>query len=202
MPDTKHVEDDVRELTDKGEDDRTDPIGDEDISELIQAHPALQRHIDRRVTEGIKTYAAHQKKKADQQADEVTDEDDGATPGDAVHNTDENKEDPNQPDPLERIAVEAARIQQGLDLEKELRARGLDCFAGLVQDPSTIDDLERAAGEYLRSKNLGADLAPQRSVVSNVTLSALESHIAQSLGIDLEQYAKRKTELEQKEGVA
>ena len=206
MSEKSHVEDEVRELFEKDEDDRTGEMGEKEILELMTKHPELQRYVDRRVSEGVKTYAANQKKKAERKVEEAQEDKAGAEQGGGLSGSPDAQEDDKKQEPdfqkLSEMTAEAERIQNGRAIEQELANRGLDCFAGLVQDPSMIDDLEKAAFEFLRSQNLGADFAPQQSPAPAVSLSPFEALVAARLGISLEQYEKHKRELENKEGLS
>jgi hypothetical protein len=190
---SKMMEDEVRALESKDAQARTETSSDEEekIAELLKAHPELVSYIDRRVTEGIKTFAANQKKKtAEVPTPEETEADD--TPESETDPAEIPEEDAAE---LQRQAVEAEKIKAGLALEGMLADRGLSAFAGLIQDPALLDDLAQAANDYLRMQNVGADFVPQKTPAPPVNLSPLEQHIAQRLGIKLEDYAVQKEKL-------
>lgn len=188
MPGKNEPDGDARELEHKGADDIEVQFSEEEILALIKSHPELQRYIDRRVTEGIKTFAANQKKKAADLLDKPTDDGGEEEGGESQAPEGESK-------PAGDMAEQGMDSEHEISLKSELSKRGLDCFAGLVESAEQIDTLECAAAEFLRTQNLGADFAPFMQTESGPELSPLEAHVAQRLGIDAKGYANRKQEL-------
>lgn len=199
MPEEKNVEDDKSQLDDKGAEDRTDG-GDEIISELLTRYPQLQRYVDKRVTEGIKTYITNQKKKEPVEIPPEAKVNTGARGGDVEMEktmTASMKEKQEKPmDSAAQLALEAQRQREGLAIEKELARRGLDAFAGIISDPTLIDDLEKGALEFLSSQNIGADFSPVREQPPMVNLSPIEEQIARKLGISPMRYANQKQQID------
>lgn len=202
MPEKMHVEDEVRQLKKEEADVRTEPMSDEEILEFIKSHPEFQQYVDRRVTEGIKTFATNQKKKEEkeekQSVGDIGEQPEGEINKEAGLPT-KPVEAIFEPNDQKQLALENEIIKKGEHIELELAGRGLQSFAGLIQDESLIDDLELAAIEFLQSKNLGADVYPQKTISKHPGLNPLEMLVAQRLGIGLSDYARQKLELEQKE---
>lgn len=202
MPEKKHVEDEVRELDKKEAALRTEQMSDEEILEFIKTHPEFHRYVDRRVTEGIKTFAANQKKKEGKENKNIAGDTGEEAEGEIKKNAGSITEPAAEkyvPEDAKQLALENEMINKGEQIEQQLATRGLQSFAGLIQDESLIDDLELAAAEFLRSKNMGADVYPQKTISQHPNLNPLEMLVAQRLGIGLSDYAKQKIELEQKE---
>ena len=177
MPESKQAGDELRAL--EGAEVGT---GSEiEVEEILRRYPQIQRYIDRRVTEAIKTYEKNRQKKDEQ----VPVESDA---GDSLEH----------PATIAELVDEGRRIREGMKIENALAERGLSAFAGLIDDASQIDDLEAAAIAYLHSKNLGADFAPEIEQRSPSPLSPAEEYVARKLGLSVSAYADQKRKLQQK----
>jgi len=205
MTEKKYVEEEVCELENKDHPFSFDQMSHDQIAELVKANPALQRYIDRKVSQGISTFCHNQKKKQKGENGQEISGDDGASEIEKENPSGEKELPPElllEIDALKKAAREAEEIKKRISLEKLLAQKGLSAFAGLIDDAAMIEDLELAIYEFMKKQNMGIDYLPARSMSHKSELSAFEVEIAKKLGIEPGEYEKQKQELIRKEGIS